>query len=124
MAIFGKKENKKEAKKKDVPVVSAVLQQGSSTKHAGSVLLSPRITEKGAYMSEQGIYVFNVAKNVGKKEIAQAVQELFNVTPRQVRVVHIPSKVARSRASNRTFKTASGKKAYIYLKKGDKIEIA
>lgn len=93
-------------------------------KHSGTIIHSPRITEKGAYMAEKGVYVFNVSVDANKGEIATAVAELYKVTPRAVRVVSIPRKVVITRGTNRKGKTAGGKKAYVYLKAGDKIELA
>ena len=92
-------------------------------KHTGNIIISPRITEKGAYLSEQGAYVFNVAKDANKGEIAMAISELFKVTPRMVRVVALPRKEVMTRGTNKKGMTAGGKKAYVFLKKGDKIEI-
>jgi large subunit ribosomal protein L23 len=88
------------------------------------ILLSPRITEKGAYLSESGIYVFNVAKDANKKEIADAIRAVFKVTPRKVTLTAVKGKVRMTRGTNRLGSSASGKKAYVYLKKGDTIEIA
>lgn len=93
-------------------------------KHHSKILLSPRITEKGAYLAEGGVYVFNVAEDANKNEIAQAIKTIFKVTPRFVRVARVPAKQVFTRGTNRWGKTASGKKAYVYLKKGDTIEIA
>ena len=87
-------------------------------KHTGKILHSPRITEKGAYLSGHGAYVFNVAKGVSKKEIANAVQTLYKVTPRKIAVLAVPSKQVKTRNTNRTGATAKGRKAYVYLKKG------
>ena len=92
-------------------------------KHSSHILLSPRITEKGAYLSEHGAYVFNVAKDANKGEIADAVRELFKVTPRKVTVLAVKGKVRPTRGTNRMGKSASGKKAYVYLKKGETIEL-
>ena len=92
-------------------------------KHASQILTSPRITEKGAYLSEQGVYVFNVAMDANKKEIADAVQTVFKVTPRFVRIVAVPRKVVATRGTNRKGKTGAGKKAYVFLKKGETIEL-
>ncbi len=86
-------------------------------------MLSPRITEKGAYLSEHGAYVFNVAKGVSKKEIANAVQTLYKVIPRKIAVLAVPRKQVNTRNTNRTGSTAKGRKAYVYLKKGDTIEL-
>lgn len=92
-------------------------------KHTGKILLSPRITEKGAYLSEHGAYVFNVAQGVSKKEIANAVQTLYKVVPRKIAVLAVPSKVVTTRNTNRKGATAKGRKAYVYLKKGETIEL-
>ncbi len=92
-------------------------------KHTGKILLSPRITEKGAYLSSLGAYVFNVAQKVSKKEIAQAVQTLYKVTPRKIAVLAVPRKQVKTRNTNRMGNTAKGRKAYVYLKKGETIEL-
>ncbi len=93
-------------------------------KHSGYILISPRVTEKGAYLAEQGAYVFNVAKDANKKAIAAAVKEIYKVSPRKVTLVAIPRKQVMTRGTNKMGITAGGKKAYVFLKKGDKIELA
>lgn len=93
-------------------------------KLASHILLNPRITEKGAYLSAIGAYVFNVSEDANKKQIADAVQEVFKVMPRKVTVVRIPRKTVVARGSNRKGQSRGGKKAYVYLKKGETIEIA
>ena len=85
--------------------------------------MSPRITEKGAYLSEKGVYVFNVSKDANKGEVMAAIKAIYKVTPMSVRMAAVPSKRVFTRGTNRFGKTASGKKAYVYLKKGEKIEI-
>lgn len=92
-------------------------------KHTGHIILSPRITEKGAYLSEHGAYVFNVAPSATKAEVAGALRELYKVTPRAVRFAAIPRKRVMTRNTNRVGQTRGGKKAYVYLKKGETIEI-
>lgn len=92
-------------------------------KHTGKILLSPRVTEKGAYLSEQGAYVFNVAKGVSKKEIANAIQTLYKVIPRKIAVLAVPRKMVTTRNTNRTGMTAKGRKAYVYLKKGETLDL-
>lgn len=93
-------------------------------KHSSTILLAPRITEKGAYLNEAGVYVFNVAISANKKEIADAVRAMFKVTPRAVRIAAVPRKKVMTRGSNRVGQTAGGKKAYVFLKQGDKIDLA
>ncbi len=93
-----------------------------SHKHVGSILLSPRITEKGAYLSSQNVYVFNVARSANKREIAEAIRQVYKVTPKRIAVITTPPKRVKTRGTNRPGYTAQGKKAYVYLKQGDVIE--
>jgi large subunit ribosomal protein L23 len=92
-------------------------------KHNVNILVAPRITEKGAYLSANGVYVFNVATTATKLDIKAAVKSLYNVTPRKVTVVTVPRKVVQTRGTNRKGATVGGKKAYVYLKKGETIDI-
>ncbi len=94
------------------------------TKHPGTIILSPRITEKGAYLAAAGCYVFNVVPGATKREVAEAVCTIFKVTPRRVSLLRTPRKTATIRGTNRKGTTAGGKKAYVYLKKGEAIELA
>ncbi len=83
-------------------------------------LKSPRITEKASLLSGQNVYTFNVPKDFNKIEIAKAVEAIYKVKPLRVRTIAVPAK-------NFTFRgkpgvKPGGKKALVYLKKGDKIE--
>jgi len=93
-------------------------------KHPVKIIVSPRITEKGAYLSEQGCYVFNVAPSANKHEISAAIKTIFKVTPRKIAIVTVPTKSVQTRGTNRRGTSGGGKKAYVYLKKGETIEIA
>jgi len=92
-------------------------------KHTVAVLKGPRITEKGARMAENGAYVFNVAMDATKHDIMKAVVALYKVTPRKVTVTRVPRKVVQTRNTNRKGVTRAGKKAYVFLKKGETIDI-
>lgn len=152
MALFSRKEKKdqevkaKAEAKTDAPVKKAVnkklpakekaIEKAPKTAVAkvenktdakavtkGSVLKGPRVTEKAAILSENNnVYTFNVAVSANVQQIAQAIKETYKVTPVKVSVVSIPSKTMWARG--KTGKTASAKKAYVYLKKGDVIEFA
>ena len=93
-------------------------------KHTGQILISPRITEKGAYLSEKGCFVFNVDRAANKGQIAEAIFAIYKVKPRKVTVAMVPRKSAVVRGTNRTGMTAGGKKAYVYLKSGETIDLA
>lgn len=92
-------------------------------KNTQNILHSPRVTEKGAYLSAESCYVFNVAPSANKTEIAAAIRALYNVTPRKITVARIPRKSVQTRGTNRRGMTVGGKKAYVYLKKGETIEL-
>ena len=92
-------------------------------KDTAHVLIAPRITEKGAYLSADGAYVFNVNVSANKTTIKAAIKKIYNVTPRKVNVVTVPRKVVATRSTNRKGSTGGGKKAYVFLKKGETIDI-
>ncbi len=81
-----------------------------------------RITEKAAIGAEKGIYTFNVATNATKNEIKKAIKLIYGVDPVRVAITQIQEKPVFRRGKIGTKK--GGKKAVVYLKKGDKIAIA
>ncbi len=83
-------------------------------------LRGPRITEKASFLSGSNVYTFNVPKNFNKIEIAEAIESIYKVKPIRVRTVAVPKKKIMSRGKPGIKK--GGKKALVYLKKGDKIE--
>jgi ribosomal protein L23 len=93
-------------------------------KHSGQILITPRITEKAANLSAEGCYVFMVAPDAGKRAVAEAVRSIYKVTPRKVTLVALPRKRVVARGRGKAGTTAGGKKAYVFLKKGDTIELA
>lgn len=90
----------------------------------GNIIKNPRITEKATNLVELRAYTFDVAPNATKKEIEKAIKALYKVTPVAVRTIKMPHKkvMPRGRGGN-IGSTGGGKKAYVYLKKGDKIEV-
>ena len=44
-------------------------------RHSGHILISPRVTEKAAYLGEVGVYAFNVAKDATKKQISHSINK-------------------------------------------------
>ncbi|MEK7182298.1 MAG: 50S ribosomal protein L23 [Patescibacteria group bacterium] len=111
------KEVENKPAKKEKPVSVSKI-QGS---HLFSVLKNSRITEKATDLSQNhNVYVFEVDKNTNKREISKAIKTFYNVTPEKIRTIKIPSKNVISRGKKGV--KSGGKKAYIYLKKGDKLE--
>ncbi|KKT01141.1 MAG: 50S ribosomal protein L23 [Candidatus Nomurabacteria bacterium GW2011_GWF2_43_8] len=84
------------------------------------IIKNPRITEKASNSLEQNVYTFDIAKSANKTEVKKAVFALYKVKPVKVNVLRIPRKniVSRGKAGVK----GGGRKAFVYLKKGDKIE--
>lgn len=93
-----------------------------SSELAEAIIVRPRITEKATDIAEKdNAYAFEVAPHATKRQIIQAVRDLYNVTPTGVRIVQIPKKRVRGRRGE-WGTSGGGKKAYVFLKKGDRIE--
>lgn len=129
MAIFSKTEETKEAtpnkaaatKKKDAKKVEG--KGANLTKGPSRILKTPRITEKAAYATEKGMYVFEVTQDATKRDVVAAVKAVYNVTPRKVNVVVKQPRKFVSRFRGRSGTKSGMKKAYVFLKKGEKIDV-
>lgn len=130
MALFGgnkKEEKKKPAAKKTDKKAAADTQKVSKKTDSGAsgkALLRPRITEKAAHLSAKNVYTFDVEMSATKGDVAKAIESVYRVKPVKVNLVKNQGKKVRLR-TRRGFGTRAGvKKAYVYLKKGDRIEFA
>lgn len=88
------------------------------------IIKNPRVSEKGAVVTEDAnAYVFDVYKNANKKQIRIAIEKIYKVIPLKINITKIQSKKVRVRGTNqKTGIKSGGKKAFVYLKKGEKIE--
>jgi large subunit ribosomal protein L23 len=131
MALFNKKkEEKKDEVVKETTAKKEVAKKAptkapavkTTTKEDLSwVLVRPRITEKGTITAPQSnAYIFEVSMRSNKTQIKEAIIEQYKVTPTKVNVLKIPSKKKFARGKKGT--KSGGKKAYIFLKKGDSIQ--
>ena len=120
MALFGrKKEEKKDAPApKEEKVVTAVGGVDLS-----SIIKKPRVTEKAAFQSEKGVYVFEVDRNANKYQVRNAVTALFKVTPKKINIVNAKPRKERSKVRVHPRQQAGLRKAYVYLKEGDSIDL-
>ena len=119
MALFESK--KKTTKKVAESAVVAAAPARPSLYDVAGVIKAPRITEKAVAQTEKGVYVFEVTKEATKPQIKAAIATLYKVTPAKVRISILPARkvIVRGRIGSQT----AIKKAYVYLKKGDKIEV-
>ena len=127
MALFSKNKNEeKEAATEKSTAASAKKTTQIATKDANDVthvLISPRVSEKAMLLTEQNVYVFNVSPRANKRQIIRAIEEQYNVTPIKVAVTSIKRKRVRNMRTGIPGVTKGGKKAYVYLKKGDSISL-
>lgn len=85
-----------------------------------SIIKNPRVTEKSSFIGEQNAYTFDVVLNANKTEIKKAVFALYKVKPVKVNITAVPKKKVMQRG--KLGSKGGGKKAIVFLKKGDKIE--
>ena len=134
MAFFNplkrSKENEKKPAASKKPAGEARAARSATVRLSGaqkggerfaSVLKKPRVTEKASFVTEDGAYTFEVTPSATKQEIAKAIKEAYGVTPIKVRTLPIRSKRVFYRGRERGA-SRGGKKAVIYLKKGERIE--
>ena len=119
MALFGSKKNTKAAAPKQTPSSNV----GSSKRDLTSVIKHARITEKASMAQISGVYVFDIATSATKRDVSQAVFSIYKVSPRAVRIVNVPTKSIRSMRTGKTGSKGGGKKAYVYLKQGETINL-
>jgi large subunit ribosomal protein L23 len=86
------------------------------------IIKGPVVTEKSSAQGAEGNkVVFWVDTRANKKEVKEAVEKVFNVTVLGVNSQRVPGKLKRM--GRFAGKRPTRKKAYITLKKGDRIEI-
>jgi len=123
MALFSKKTTKKTVKKttSTKPVVKTENNNVKKDTLLG-VIVRPHITEKATFLAEKNTYVFEVNKDASKPVIAAMIKTLYSVTPIRITTAKNPTKkvIVRGKIGYKT----GIKKAYVTLKKGEKIEFA
>ena len=85
------------------------------------ILLSPLVSEKSTVVADaNGQFTFRVKTDATKREIARAVEKLFNVEVERVQVVNVKGKKKRFGAI--LGRRSDWKKAYVRLKAGNEID--
>ena len=93
-------------------------------KDISAVIIKPRLTEKAVRQNDQNVYTFIVRRDATKFRVADAVKSLFKVTPVKVNIVNKSPRQFMSKGKGRKLYEQGMKKAYVYLKKGDRIDMA
>lgn len=138
MALFGSKKNTPRKTVKpaagglaDVVGTIAKEKPVSKKKAAGpavlgvkNVIVRPRITEKAANLTSHNVYTFDVVRGASKHDIVRAVKSLYKVSPTKVTILNTRGKKVSLRTRRGYGMTNAGRKAYVFLKEGDKIDFA
>jgi large subunit ribosomal protein L23 len=121
MGLFGTK--KTDAAKKDVVAKEPQAVAKTMPKDVASALVKPRITEKAALLLEKNVYTFEIPKGATKYDVRDAIKSLYKVTPTQIRIVNRVPRHYMSKMKGRKMMVHGLRKAYVYLKKGDRIDL-
>lgn len=122
MGLFGTK--KSDAVKETAVAEKKVsVPQKPMTHSVASALIKPRITEKAALLLEKNVYTFEIKKGASKYDVRDAVVSLYKVTPKQIRIVNQAPRRYSSKTRGRELLQSGLRKAYVYLKEGDRIDL-
>ena len=88
-----------------------------NTQRLANIIVSPRISEKATMRADlENQHVFSVLKDATKPEVKKAVELMFDVKVKSVRLMNVQGKLTRI---VRTFgKRKDWKKAYVRLQEG------
>lgn len=96
--------------------------------HIYEILKRPIITEKGNALASEGQYVFEVDRRANKAQIKQAIEKIFDVTVKEVRVINQPAKRRRhprsrgaGRQARQVVRDSLHKKAIVKVAAGQRI---
>ena len=88
---------------------------------AYNVIIRPVVSERSFDLMDQSKYTFEVARTARKREIADAIEKLFDVKVVKVNTMWVKSKPKRVRYQ--AGKTRTWKKAVVTLAPGQTIEV-
>ena len=90
-------------------------------KDARQIVIRPIVTEKSTLLREtSNKYAFRVVPTATKRQIAQAVEELFDVHVRDVKTIRMQGK--KKRLGRNIGRRPSWKKAIVTLAEGDTVD--
>lgn len=85
-------------------------------------IIAPRVTEKASMQSNQNAFTFVVRGDATKLTLRDEIKKDYKVTPRAINITNIPRQwtFVRGRLGHKQ----GYKKAIVFLKKGDTINLA
>lgn len=98
---------------------NSTVKNSFSTKR--NIIIKPRQTEKALILQEKNVYTFDIEKSANKSEVKKEIKRIYKVDAIKVNIAKSESKKVFVRG--RIGKKGGIKKAYVTLKKGDKITL-
>ena len=125
MALFSRNKETKTGSKAPKAAARAATANSASAigRDLSSVIIGPRITEKGVGLGDKNVYTFVVRRDATKYDVRDAIKQVFNVTPVSVNIVNKSPRQYKSQSKGRRLTEKGMKKAYVYLKDGDSISL-
>jgi large subunit ribosomal protein L23 len=117
-------EKPKQVKKKELREELPVLEKKPKErkfKESHLILKAPQITEKATRLAEQNQYVFKVYSRANKAGVKKAIESLYGVDVKSIKIVKVPAK--KRKVGRQSGWRKGYKKAIIKLREGQKIEI-
>lgn len=121
--IFDKftKKQKKEEERVEPKKEAQVVLSSNQNPFPYQIIKEPHITEKATNLIKENKYVFKVFPNANKVNIKKAIERLYNVKVKSVRIINT---IGKKRRFGRQEGWKPGfKKAIVNLKEGYKIEL-
>lgn len=87
------------------------------------VALTPIVTEKSYSLSQKGIYVFKVRREMRKPDIAAMLKDQYGVEALSVKTLIMPSKTKRAGKTRQVVRQQGWKKAFVTLSKGQTLTL-
>ncbi len=124
MAFFSRTKKTEETQSKEITTTTKSPKQTLAIgRDHTQVMSGPQITEKSVRQGEQNVYTFTVAKQATKFLVRDAVKAIYGVTPVKVNMVTKRPARRLKGSKNQLVKESGTKKAYVYLKTGDTINL-
>lgn len=114
-----KPKSKKQQPKSKKAASSAIKIESAHS--AYGVVVRPHVSEKSVEHNSESKYVFEIASNVSKKQVKDAIEVMYGVKVESVNKIKVPAKKIRYRMQTGT--KPRHNKAVVTLKKGQEIEV-
>lgn len=136
MGIFDKLKKKKREEKLEEPEKDTSKKKEKALKEkplkatkvktrlesaAYRIIVRPLVSEKASFLAAENKHIFEVYKKATKKQIRQAIKDIYGIKPISVQIINIKGK--QRRYGRATGRTSDRKKAIVTLPPGKTIKV-